>query len=124
MHIIDFNEKKRRKAYTTEKNRQEKLLMQFQHTRKSEYLHQLVETQKLHFEAHQLFLAFMYAVETEDKKLETVCKDALTLHRQQFHSMYPFDWWTSVQCALTFLAIQKETKKEAYERYIDVVMKK
>ena len=121
MNIIDFNERKRQKEAATLKNEQSKLLWQFQQSRKTAYIHKLVDTKVLDYEEHQLLLAFMVAMESHDVKFIVIFADALKMTRVQFHEKYAFDWWTSVQCALTFLAIQKKTNCHAYERYIELM---
>lgn len=118
MNVIDFNEKKRKKEATVVKEQQMKLLWQFQQSGKLEFLHKLVVSKELDFEAHQLLLAFIMAMESHNMKIFNVYSDALCMTRTQFHRKYTFDWWTSVQCALAFLAIQKETNQGAYEKHI------
>jgi len=124
MNIIDFNERKRKKEATVIKDSQKKLLWQFQQSNKLQYIHKLISLKSLDFEAHQLLLAFIMAMESHNMKLLNVYSDALCMTRTQFHSKYTFDWWTSVQCTLTFLAIQKETNRSAYEKYIAIIARK
>lgn len=124
MRIIDFNEKRRQKEADTRKQTQSKLLWQLQQTRKPQYLHQLVNDKQLNYEAHQLLLAFIMTVESQiDVEIEVVFADAINMTRQQFHQQYAFDWETSFQCALTFLAIQKQTNEIVYSQNITSFIK-
>ena len=120
MSIIDFNEKKNEKetAYQT------KLLRQFQLTKKQDFLHQLVQSKTLNIDAHRLLLAFIHSVEMNNEQVSEVFSAALHSTRFEFHHKFSYDWWTTIQCALTFLAIQKETNEYAFERYIQFIAKK
>lgn len=119
MHIIDFDEKKRQKEAIRKKEKQSKLVWQLQQTGKQQYLLQLVNDTQLDYEAHQLFLAFIKTVESEKLQTLDVFSDAIKMTRREFHAQYHLDWWTSLQCALTFLVIQKETNQQSFEKHID-----
>lgn len=120
MSIIDFNEKKNEKetAY------QQKLLRQFQLTKKHDFLYELVRSKTLNIDAHRLLLAFIHSVEIHDEQVADVFSAALRMSRLEFHHTFSYDWWTTIQCALTFLAIQKETNEYAFQRYIQLIVKK